>query len=135
VEPLRVHARKQAVTLAVETDARGAVRAPPGDLQRVLANLVGNGLKYAAAGGTVSVRTLDADDRVGFEVADTGPGIPADALARVFERGFQAPGARAGHGLGLAIVNRIVAALGGSVRAANRATGGAVVTVWLPRAV
>ena len=65
-------------------------------------------------------------------VFDAGPGIPEDELARVFERGVQARGSREGHGLGLAIVRRLVEEHGGTVEAANHEGGGARFVVEIP---
>ena len=68
-------------------------------------------------------------------VADSGPGIPQEDLARVFERFYRVDKSRSrpgGTGLGLAIVKHLVELHGGEARAENAATGGAVFTVTLP---
>ncbi len=69
-----------------------------------------------------------------LSVADRGPGIPADALPRIFEKFYRGPGTPAGgSGLGLTIARGFVEALGGRLAVANRDGGGAVFTAHLPR--
>jgi signal transduction histidine kinase len=81
-------------------------------IQRVLENLVGNALKYTPAGGRVSISVERKGQAVAVSVADTGPGIPQEALPRIFERFYQADQAdekaRGSMGLGLAIAKRIL---------------------------
>jgi len=89
----------------------------PIELQRILLNLVTNALKFTRAGG-VTVSATDQDhDRVEFAVQDTGPGIPLDAQGTLFQpfhrRGDGGRAAFSATGLGLAITQRLVAALGG----------------------
>ncbi|MGI8998870.1 MAG: sensor histidine kinase [Candidatus Limnocylindria bacterium] len=90
---------------------------------QLLTNLVGNALKFTQRGGAVSVRLSDGDEPATIEVRDTGPGIPADELPRVFERfyrGTNTGDARAsGSGLGLAIVRSIVDMHGGEIDVAS----------------
>jgi signal transduction histidine kinase len=107
-----------------------------GALERILGNLVANGLAHAPhPGGHV---TLEAAGLPGGEimlaVRDDGPGIGASALPRVFERFFRADPSRSGpgSGLGLAIVDELVRAHGGRAFAEDLATGGARVGVILP---
>lgn len=94
-----------AVTLDIEERGALALRAPPAVLRIVVGNLVRNALHYTER-GTVSVVVTES----GITVEDTGIGIPADELARIFERGHRARNAPTGegHGLGLAIVKRLV---------------------------
>ena len=76
-------------------------------------------------------------DRVGVEIRDTGPGIPAELRGRVFDEFFRvrtAGTAANGNGLGLAISLRIARLLGGDVTYADNDGGGSVFTLWLPRA-
>ena len=68
-----------------------------------------------------------------LEVADRGPGLPADQLEQIFDLFYRAPAAKpGGTGLGLAIVKGFVEAQGGRAQAANRAGGGAVFTICMP---
>jgi PAS domain S-box-containing protein len=102
---------------------------------RVLSNLVGNAIKFTPRGGAITVEAeADPDGRaVRFSVADTGPGIADDELQHVFERYWQGrEGDRRGAGMGLAIARGIVAAHGGSIRAENAPSGGAVFRFTLP---
>jgi len=103
-----------------------------------VANLVGNALRHGARPVTV---TLSGDaHEVTVEVADRGPGLPPDALARVFDRFYKADAARTrseGSGLGTAIALENARLHGGTIEAANRPAeqgGGAVFTLRLPRA-
>ncbi|MGW7008749.1 ATP-binding protein [Streptomyces sp. NPDC054933] len=119
----------------VETRLPDTVRAlfDPRRIDVVVANLVGNALRHGGAPVRVSLATQG--DRLLIEVADNGPGIPAEVLPHIFERFYKADAARArseGSGLGLAIAEENVRLHGGELRAANRPEGGAVFTVDLP---
>lgn len=115
------------------------MRADGDRLQQVLFNLVDNAVKYGRAGGNVRLgaRRLDAE-RVEGWVADDGPGIPADAGERVFERFYRVDRARSreagGTGLGLSIVKHIVQSHGGEVRLVSEAGKGAAFYYTLPMA-
>ena len=105
---------------------------------QVMANLLGNALRHTPRGGSIRVR-LEAPDasRLRLAVEDSGPGIPVDERARVFERYYRVDGARAaaegGRGLGLAIAAGIVKAHGGTMYAGSSAAlGGAMVVMELP---
>lgn len=114
------------------------VWADPRGLEHVLSNLVDNGLKYTPPGGSVTVRLLEHEDRVRLLVVDTGVGIPAVDLDRVFERFYRVDSARSravgGTGLGLAIVKHLVQALNGEIRVDSVYGSGSTFTVSLPRA-
>lgn len=106
-----------------------------GDAQRlrqVLINLTGNAVKFTAAGGAgLRIASLP-DGRLRFSIADTGPGVPVQRRAAIFEEFEQAggPGGQrhGGSGLGLAISQRIVAKMGGVIELDCPATGGSVFT-------
>jgi two-component system phosphate regulon sensor histidine kinase PhoR len=112
-----------------------------GDLNRldqVLANLVDNAIKYGRAEGRVTVGgKMLADGRLEISVRDDGPGIPPEAIERVFERFYRVDKARSrdqgGTGLGLAIVKHIVHAHGGEVRAESELGKGATFFFTLPQ--
>ena len=114
-------------------------RADPDRLRQILSNLVDNGIKYGRKGGvlTVSARAL-AGGLVEVGVKDDGPGIPRDALERVFERFYRVDKARSreqgGTGLGLAIVKHAVQAHGGEVRVESEPGQGTVFYFTLPAA-
>jgi two-component system phosphate regulon sensor histidine kinase PhoR len=105
-------------------------------LDQVLANLVDNAIKYTEPGGCVGVRAARQGEQTVFTVADTGAGIPAQDLDRVFERFFRVDRARSrklgGTGLGLAIVKHIVLLHGGEVRVKSRVGEGSEFAVVLP---
>jgi two-component system OmpR family sensor kinase len=134
---LRVEARRRNVLIGVAGDTGSAV-VDPALIDRLLWNLVENAVKFTPAGGRVDVRLARQGDDVIIEVADTGPGIPEDHLARIFERFFRVDEARtaaadsAGTGLGLSIVSAIAGVHGGHVEVSNRPTGGALFRVRLP---
>jgi two-component system, OmpR family, phosphate regulon sensor histidine kinase PhoR len=115
-----------------------AVRADLNRLEQVLGNLVDNAIKYGRAQGTVTVggRAVDRG-QVEVFVQDDGPGIPAEALERVFERFYRVDKARAreqgGTGLGLAIVKHLVQSHGGRVWATSEPGRGTTFYFVLPQ--
>ena len=132
-------------TVAVEpvaADAVGVGLAVVADRDRVrqaLAALLDNALRHAPPGGRVVLAGRAATGTtVRIEVRDTGPGIAAEDLPRVFDRLYQADPARdrrtGSSGLGLAIVRALVEAQGGRVGAGTAPEGGALVWMELPRA-
>jgi CheY-like chemotaxis protein len=107
-------------------------------IEQVLANLVGNALKYTPPGGRVGVRAGPDGQWALLEVTDTGAGIPAKLIDRVFDPFVQGERAldrsQGGLGLGLALVKSLVGMHDGSVRASSPGAGkGATFTVRLPR--
>ncbi len=117
-------AKGLALRAEVPEDLR--VRADPRALEQVLVNLVDNAVKYTAA-GSVSVRGERAEGAAVLSVADTGPGIDAHQLPRIFERFYRVDAGRArdqgGTGLGLAIVKHLSQAQGGEVAVESGAEG------------
>lgn len=103
-------------------------------LIRVIENLLENGVRHTPSGGSVTVGYRAESGGTKLWVTDTGPGIPAGDLERIFEplyRGDEARGTKTGGaGLGLAIARRFVEAHGGRIWATN--DGGARFTIWLP---
>ena len=108
----------------------------PKRLRQILANLLGNALRYTPSDGFVDIAVQAAGDEVEVSVSDTGPGITPKDLDHLFERFFRGDASRdrsvGGSGLGLAIVRQWVEAHGGRVWAENRAEGGARFTFRLP---
>jgi two-component system sensor histidine kinase KdpD len=91
--------------------------------EQVLFNLLDNAAKYSPAGGRIEVEARPVDGSVEIVVRDEGPGIPADALDRLFHKFYRADAGdrqRAGTGLGLAIAKGFVEAMGGTIAARNR---------------
>ncbi len=106
---------------------------------QLVTNLTGNALKFTPRGGQVAIRLTDAPAAATIEVRDTGPGIPANELPRIFERfyrGTNTGDARAsGSGLGLAIVRSIVEMHGGNVEVESTVGTGSVFRVVLPHVI
>jgi PAS domain S-box-containing protein len=103
-------------------------------LGQVLMNLVVNAQDAMPQGGVITVRTLAEEERVGFQVEDTGIGIPEEVRSRLFEPFFTTKPAGRGTGLGLAVVHGIVTAHGGTVEVESQVGEGSCFRVWLPRA-
>jgi two-component system phosphate regulon sensor histidine kinase PhoR len=131
-----IEAKRQRVTIEVPEESRHAV-VDPIKLHDILRNLVENAVHYSPDDAQIALAARRGDEAIVMTVSDSGPGIPDDDLTRVFERFYRVDKSRArpgGTGLGLAIVKHLVELHGGTVRAANRPTGGAVFTVTIPAA-
>jgi two-component system, OmpR family, phosphate regulon sensor histidine kinase PhoR len=113
-----------------------SMRGDRAQLGLLLSNLLDNALRHTPAKGTVCVRLDAAESRALLQVADTGEGIPARELPRIFERFYRVDKARArqtgGTGLGLAIVRHVAEAHGGTVRVDSELGRGSTFTVALP---
>jgi signal transduction histidine kinase len=125
------------ITLDVSAVSGGQVRGNEGDLERMIANLVSNAMRHARS--LVEVRVTEHDDIVTLTVADDGPGIAAIDRERIYERFTRLDDARSrdggGVGLGLAIVQSVVAAHGGTISTRDADIGGAAFVVTLPASV
>lgn len=99
-----------------------------------MANLVDNAVKYTPAGGTIALDGRAEDDNVVIEVRDTGIGIPAEDLPRVWQRLHRGDASRSerGLGLGLSLVRAIVQAHGGRVAVRSDPGKGSTFTIVLP---
>jgi signal transduction histidine kinase/DNA-binding NarL/FixJ family response regulator len=95
-------------------------------LHQVLANLLGNAIKFTPKAGRIRLRVEQVDGRVSFSVTDNGPGISDEQLPHLFDRFWQAhaTSSRTGSGLGLSIAKAIVDAHGGSIRVRNHSAAG-----------
>jgi signal transduction histidine kinase/HAMP domain-containing protein len=137
LEPFQVEARDKGVGLA--NSVPGDVPEVLGDakrLQHVLSNLLSNALRFTGPGGTVSVGAEAETGMVRFAVTDTGAGIAADDVNRIFEPFYRVPGQGkpTGIGLGLAIVKEIIKTHGGSVGADSTPGKGSTFWFTLPQA-
>jgi ammonium transporter len=133
LEPLVERPRVQ---LVVDADAElPRVLTDRDKLRQILLNLVGNAVKYTDE-GTIAVRAGAVDGRLRIDVSDTGAGIPAEALGRIFDEFHQADGAispsRPGTGLGLTISRRLARTLGGDVTVESTPGVGSTFTLDLP---
>src|SRR3990170_7837710 len=104
-------------------------------IRQVVANLLSNALKFTPSGGEVDL-TLQAEvGRAMIRVSDTGPGIPPDEIAHVFDRFFRGRGVRAGgSGIGLTVARELVRAHGGDIQVTSDPGQGATFAVTLPMA-
>lgn len=143
VDEMRGPSEAANVHLEVDTVPRVVVRGSDEAIETVVENLVDNAIGFSPDGGTVRVTVRRERGRAVLEVVDQGPGVAAENLDRIFEKGFssrssaqRSPGATADEnfGMGLWIVRRNVAAMNGTVRAANRPTGGLAIEIDLPLA-
>jgi len=135
VERMRPQAGRKGLKLSLEI-APG-LPSIVGDAQRLeqaTVNLLDNAIKFTPEGGSVEVSARAADGAVRVEVEDTGVGISAEKLPRIFERFYKVDRARGdrGTGLGLAVVKHTVEAHGGTISARSREGHGSTFTFTLP---
>jgi signal transduction histidine kinase len=138
---------EEALSMALPPEDRGGVETrisvgadlpnvlvDPAAVKKALVNIMQNGANaMGTAGGTLTVEALTADDGVAFRISDTGPGIPPEVRDRIFNPFFTTR--PEGTGLGLPIANKVVEGHGGHIHVENGEHGGAVFTLWFPRAV
>src|SRR5205814_4842207 len=125
-------AKQVALTFDAKDDV--VVTADRTRLEQVAANLIDNAVKYTPAGGRVDVAVRRESAAATMQVRDTGQGIPANELPRIFDRLFRGDASRAerGLGLGLSLVKAIVEAHGGTVEVTSEPGRGSTFTVLLP---
>lgn len=132
LSPLAVE-RGQALDLTADEESDWRLATEPGAIATLVQNLVGNALRYTPDGGRVTVSLAAEATRLTLRVDDQGPGIPAAERERVTER-FHRAGPGAGAGLGLSIVERLLARHGGTLRLEEAPDGGLRAVATLPRA-
>jgi signal transduction histidine kinase len=137
VEQSRLAAERRGVSLSVNLpDTPVRIVHDPQRIGQVVANLVGNAIKFTPRGGQVRIRVRSTGDGASVEVSDTGAGIDATELPHIFERFFRGSRTEArstGSGLGLSIVKSIVDMHHGRVAVESRVGGGSRFVVRLPR--
>ncbi len=105
-------------------------------LDRAIGNILRNAVRYAGNTGPIQLRTSREDDKILIRFSDRGPGVPSEALHRLFEPFYRPEAARrrttAGSGLGLAITKRCVEACGGAVIARLREPSGLEIEISIP---
>ncbi len=134
VERFAPQAHQKRQTFALDIPAGTCALADGEMIGRVLSNLLHNASKFTPSGGQVSVSARPDHDNVTITVADTGPGISPEDLARIFERFYKVDRARgqSGTGLGLAIARHIVEGHGGRIWAESSLGHGATFRFTLP---
>lgn len=136
IAELRVNAAEAGVDLEVEPFEPCEVACRPGTLASMLANLTRNALKHmgSAPRRAIAVRVLPRASAVRVEVEDTGPGIPAELIDRLFQPYVRGRTGQPGLGLGLATVKKLAEGHGGCVGVRSRVGEGSLFWFELPRA-
>jgi len=128
-----VEAAARRVTVTVpQHDELPPLDVDPVRIREVLTNLLSNALRHSADGAAVTITIESRRDTIAISVRDTGGGIPADVLPRIFDRFYKGPASQ-GSGLGLTIARNLVEAHGGTIAADSRVGEGTVITFTLPR--
>jgi signal transduction histidine kinase len=119
-------------------DKSASVLADPEKMQQIILNLLSNAVKFTESGGTITLSAEAAGKCIEIRVADTGPGIPAEKLDRIFDAFVQVDRRLnqpvQGVGLGLAISQDLAKAMGGGVSVESEVGKGSMFTLSLPRA-
>ncbi len=131
-------AQDKGIDLEVDAGTRGTLAlADRRAMEQVLGNLLDNAIKYCPQGARVRIHSEAQSDSIRVSVEDSGPGIPAQHLPRLFERFYRVDAGRSrelgGTGLGLAIVKHLVEAMSGSVSVESQAGQGSTFSFTLPR--
>ena len=139
IKRFELPAEEKQIQLKWQCEAAGepiVVSATMDGIDRILNNLVSNGVKYTPAGGTVTVTLRRDGGYAHFKVMDTGIGIPEESQAHLFEEFYRAPNAKAqvkeGTGLGLAITKDLVMHFGGRIGIESKQGEGTTIAVMLP---
>ncbi|HTD52580.1 MAG TPA: HAMP domain-containing sensor histidine kinase, partial [Thermoanaerobaculia bacterium] len=132
-------AATRSVQCRLVRDGPAAFRGDRNAIGRAASNLLSNAIAYTDRETCVEVEVGQSDSEVFLEVRDSGPGIPPEQRARIFERFVRLEEGRGrnpeGSGLGLAIVDQVVRAHGGRIEVGEREGRGAIFRLWLPGAV
>ncbi len=135
-EQMRLMAEDRGIALEIRAASRTVIRGDSGRIKQVIVNLLHNAIRFTPAGGTVMLRVTRVNDGSVLEVSDTGVGIPAAAVPRVFDRFFRVDDARSredgGAGLGLSIVRAICVAHGASIEVESQLGHGSYFRVQFP---
>lgn len=135
-ERLKPNAQKRHITLSVE-GGRTAYYGIRAVLEEMIYNLLDNAVKYNREGGRATVWISEGAENITVCVSDTGIGIPADSLPRIFERFYRVDKSHSrkigGTGLGLSIVKHAALLHGGTVCAQSREGSGTTITITLPK--
>lgn len=137
-EKFALRAKEKEVDLQINAKNLPSMLGDGDRLSQVFTNLIDNALKHTDARGQIRVKAEDVGDWIHVNIADSGSGIPAEALPHIFERFYQADPsrkARENHnsGLGLAIAKEIVLAHGGKIAAHSKVGEGTIFSLSLPQ--
>ena len=136
-EHMRLMAEDRGIAIDLSELRRAVILGDHARLKQIIVNLLDNAIRFTPRGGCVSLRTAADDSGAVLEVSDTGIGIPAAALAQVFDRFFRVDAARSreggGAGLGLAIVKSICSAHGAEIDVRSALNNGSCFRVRFPR--
>jgi signal transduction histidine kinase len=134
VESYSEVAEEKGVALTMDVPAGLSIGGDAGSLRRVFANLLDNAIKYTPPGGRVHIRAEKAEESVAIRFVDTGSGISAQDLPRIWDRLFRSDRSRSerGLGLGLSFVRAIVHRHGGATDVASHPGSGTTVSIFLP---
>jgi heavy metal sensor kinase len=139
VDQFQIPAQEKRIALTAQTVPGSAIHADRTQIERLLANLLSNAMKYTPVGGSVDVRVGPSDSpvMVSLEVADTGVGIPAENLPHIFDRFYRVRSPQTsdilGLGLGLSFVSWIVQVHEGRIEVASTTGEGTRFRILLPR--
>ncbi len=137
VQLLQPQIRRKQIVIDAQASPAARALADPDGVRRVLSNLLHNAIKFTPANGRIAVRALAAGDNIEIQVEDSGTGIPARDLPRIFERFYKVDRSRGqgearGTGLGLAIAKHIVEGHGGRIWAESVEGKGSTFHFTLP---
>ena len=136
VRMLSAIAKQNEIRLITELEEDSPVLILEDDLYQIVFNLIENGIKYNIPGGSLTVHLSRREDNAILQVADTGMGIPEDAIGHIFERFYRVDKARSrqsgGSGLGLAIVKAIAERNRGEIHVQSTPGQGTIFTVSFP---
>ena len=131
--------RKKNISLDVNVASPlSTIEVDPGRMTQVLTNILDNATRHTPAGGHITLSAKQLEETVEFAIQDSGPGVPADVLERIFERFYRTDSSRqrdsdtGGSGLGLAIAKSIVQAHGGQLSAESEPGQGLKIIISLP---
>lgn len=130
--------QRKNITLDLEINSPlSTIEVDPGRMTQVLTNILDNALRHTAEGGRIIIAAKQAQDQIEISIHDSGPGITAEDINRIFERFYRTDSSRqregGGSGLGLAIARSIVQAHGGRIKAENEAGQGLKIVITLPK--
>jgi signal transduction histidine kinase len=120
------------ILIEKDLDSLPPIRGRHADLNQALMNIVSNAIEAIEAEGSIRISARRGEGVALLEVADSGRGISAENLPRIFDPGFTTKGAGVGAGLGLAIAQRILSEHGGRIEAQSRLGEGTTVRLALP---